>query len=40
MDWEVAAENVALGWKKRYAKCFELTETLKDAASPDKYKHY
>jgi hypothetical protein len=41
LDWEVAAEPLAMEWKKKYAKCFELTDTLKALAnSPDEYKHY
>jgi hypothetical protein len=40
IDWEVAAEPEALEWKKKYAKCFDLTETLKAAAPPNKYKDY
>jgi hypothetical protein len=40
VDWEVAAEPEALEWKKKYAKCFNLTETLKASAPPNKYKDY
>jgi hypothetical protein len=40
IDWEVAAEPEALEWAKKYAKCFDLTETLKAAAPPNKYKDY
>jgi hypothetical protein len=39
-DWEIAAEQEAKDWQEKYAKCFELTDTLKALAPPNKYKHY
>ena len=40
-DLEVADEPLALEWKTKYAKCFELSDTLKALANfPDEYKHY
>ena len=42
VDWEVAADKDALEWKKKYEKCFSLTESLKAAAAASKvhYRHY
>ena len=40
IEWEVEADPEALELKKKYAKFFDLTETLKAEAPPNKYKDY